>query len=88
MNHNWGPIEKAEHHNVKPIASEAEGAVTEVDHLGSKTAPDNYSATDGRHSKATSEGWVSVDPNSGTHVGEDGKAHGSFEDGPGKWRQT
>ncbi len=88
MAHTWGPVEHPEHHNVKPIAAEAEGAVTEVDHLGSKTAPDNYSATDARHSKATSEGWESVDPRSGEDVGEDGKAARRFPDGPGKWRQT
>ncbi len=88
MVRSWGPVEKPVEHNVKPIASEAEGAVTEIDHLGGKTAPDNYSATDARHSKATSEGWESVDPRSGENVGSDGKAHSRFPDGPGKWRQT
>lgn len=89
MAHEWGPIEKAEHHNVKPIAAEAEGAVTEQHPSGGDgTRNENYNATDGRHNKADHQGWPSIDGNSGCDVGEDGQAHGRFPDGPGPWRQT
>ena len=92
MARSWGPVEKPVEHNVKGIAAEEEGAVTEIDHAGSKGNPDHpnssYNATDGRHTKADHGGWPSIDPKSGTHVGEDGEAHGKFPDGPGKWRQT
>jgi hypothetical protein len=91
MAHTWGPVEKPVEHNVKPIAADAEGAVTEP-HVGSReanpTPHENYNATDGRHTLADHQGWPSIDGNSGTDVGHDGKAHARFPDGPGKWRQT
>lgn len=90
--HSWGPVEKPVEHNVKPIAADAEGSVTTPEPTarthGPITGHENYNATDGRHNKADHQGWESVDGKSGTHVGEDGQAHGKFEDGPGKWRQT
>jgi hypothetical protein len=91
MAHTWGPIEKTVEHNVKPIAADAEGTVTEPHVAGREASPtpnENYNATDGRHNKADHQGWPSIDGNSGTDVGEDGQAHGRFPDGPGKWRQT
>jgi hypothetical protein len=91
MAREWGPVEKPVEHNVKPIAAEAEGAVVEIEHSGTKASPgsgENYNASDGRHNKADHGGWPSIDGKSGTHVGEDGEAHGKFPDGPGKWRQT
>ncbi len=92
MARSWGPIDKPEHHDVKPIAADAEGSVTTpspTSHSrGEITGHENYDATDGRHSKSDHQGWESVDRHSGTNVGEDGEAHGKFEDGPGKWRQT
>lgn len=92
MAHQWGPVEKPEHHNVKPIAADAEGAITTPEPTsrthGPITGNEHYNATDGRHSKADHEGWESVDHRSGTDVGEDGVAHGRFPDGPDRWRQT
>jgi hypothetical protein len=86
----WGPVEKPEQHDVKPVASHAEGAVTEQHPSGSGTpgGSENYNATDGRHNRADHQGWESVDHRSGTDVGEDGQAHGRFPDGPSGWRQT
>ena len=91
MAHAWGPVTKPAEHNVKPIAADAEGAVTEPHVGGREVSPaphENYNATDGRHNKADHQGWPSVDDRSGTDVGTDGKAHGRFPDGPGRWRQT
>lgn len=92
MARSWGPIEKATEHNVKPIAGDGgEGNVTEPHPANREAAPrpaENYNATDGRHNKADHQGWPSIDGNSGGDVGEDGKAHSKFQDGPGKWRQT
>ena len=91
MAHSWGPVTKPVEHNVKGIAADEEGAVTEP-HAGSRERGpagfENYNATDGRHNKADHQGWPSVDGNSGGDVGSDGKAHSRFSDGPGKWRQT
>lgn len=89
--HTWGPVERAVEHNVKPIAADAEGTVTEP-HVGSRqanpTPHENYDASDGRHNRADHQGWPSVDDRSGEGVGADGKASRRFPDGPGKWRQT
>lgn len=83
--HSWGPVEKPMGHH-----DDESGTVEQLDEHGSRSTghSENYNATDGRHNKADHQGWESVDVNSGTHVGEDGKAHGKFDDGPGKWRQT
>lgn len=91
MAHTWGPVEHPVEHNVKPIAADAEGTVTEKHPASSEDHPkpnENYDSTDGRHNKADHQGWPTVDYRSGTNVGEDGKAHGKFPDGPGRWRQT
>lgn len=92
MASSWGPVEHPVEHDVKPIASHAEGADTTPEPDDRTHAPvsgrENYNATDGRHNRADHQGWESVDHRSGTDVGEDGEAHGRFEDGPGAWRQT
>jgi hypothetical protein len=93
MARSWGPVEKPVEHNVKGIAADEEGAVTEIDHAGSKGGPDHpnasYDATDGRHNKADHGGWPSIDPKSGpTDTSDFGQGTGRFKDGPGKWRQT
>ena len=88
----WGPVEKPEHHDVKPIAAEAEGAVTEPHpddrDAGAPGRSQNYNATDGRHSKSDHEGWPSIDPMSGGNAEGDFIAKKRFTDGPGPWRQT
>lgn len=48
----------------------------------------NYSETDSRHTKASGQGWESVDGNSGTMDEHTWEKSGSFPDGPGAWRQT
>lgn len=84
MAHTWGPIGHPTGHH-----DDESGSVEQPDEHGSDSGRnENYNATDGRHSKADHQGWPSIDGNSGTDVGEDGKAHGRFPDGPGKWRQT
>ena len=95
MAHTWGPIERPEHHDVKPIAAQAEGTVTEP-HEDDRNASapgrsQNYNATDGRHNKADHEGWTSIDPKSGkmSEVNRDTwESDAKFPDGPGRWRQT
>jgi hypothetical protein len=92
MQHSWGPVEKPVEHNVKPIAGDGgEGTVTEP-HPGNREANpsphENYDATDGRHSKADHQGWVSVDPKSGSGTGDTWESDARFPDGPGVWRQT
>jgi hypothetical protein len=92
MARTWGPIEHPEEHNVKPIAADAEGSVTEPHPNSREAAPkphENYDATDGRHTKSDHQGWPSIDPKSGeTDPHDFGKGTGRFPDGPGKWRQT
>lgn len=88
----WGPVEKPMEHNVKPIAADAEGTVTEPHPTNREANPgphENYDATDGRHTKSDHNGWPSIDPKSGPVSHEDlGDSAGRFKDGPGKWRQT
>lgn len=79
MEHSWGLVEHPTGHN------DDESGTVEQPSPGHN---ENYNATDGRHNKADHQGWPSVDGRSGTDVGEDGAAHGKFEDGPGRWRQT
>ena len=63
MARSWGPVTKPVEHNVKGIAADAEGAVTEP-HPGSRERGpagfENYNATDGRHNKADHQGWPSL----------------------------
>lgn len=87
----WGPVEKPVEHNVKPIAADAEGTVTEPHPANREANPrpnENYDASDGRHNKADHQGWPSVDGRSGEGVDEHGHATRRFPDGPGRWRQT
>ena len=93
MAHTWGPVTNPVEHDVKPIASHAEGSVTTpspTSHTrGEITDNENYDASDGRHSKSDHGGWPSIDSNSGPVSHNDlGESQGKFKDGPGKWRQT
>jgi len=92
MAREWGPVEKPEHHDVKPIAADAEGSVTtpspESHSRGEITDNENYNATDGRHSKSDHQGWESVDRHGGGNAEGDFIAKSRFPDGPDRWRQT
>lgn len=92
MEHSWGPVEHPEQHNVKGIAADAEGVVTEPHPNNREASPkphENYDATDGRHSKPDHQGWESVDTKGGeVDLHDFAKGTGKFPDGPGKWRQT
>jgi hypothetical protein len=86
----WGPVE---HPTDKggPAAG-AEGTVTQPHVRGGDAPrhPTDYNATDGRHNReAGLRPWASVDHFSGPTSDTDfGSTTGSFEDGPGVWRQT
>ncbi|HEY1700883.1 MAG TPA: hypothetical protein VGG75_14325 [Trebonia sp.] len=86
MAQSWGPIHQATTDG--KTAGHGDGTVT-TPHVGSSLHGENYDATDGRHNKADHQGWPSVDHLSGPTSHDDfGSKAGSFEDGPGVWRQT
>lgn len=85
----WGPIQKD---TTTGRAIGEEGAVTQP-HVNGGSAPrhpTDYDATDGRHNReAGLRPWASIDHFSGPTSDTDfGNTTGSFEDGPGVWRQT
>jgi hypothetical protein len=89
--HNWGPVEPPHGRDHDPIgAKDGEPTLsTAMRHEGAPVHPVRYDATDSRHNYETGQRpWTSVDVNSGHASEADFTKTGSFEDGPGVWRQT
>lgn len=89
MADSWGMTEHPVERHPRPLGEDGEVVLGRPNgSFGGPVHAENYSATDGRHDRPDHAGWASIDGNSGEDVGEDGEAHGRFEDGPGVWRQT
>lgn len=88
----WGPIAPPAGRGGDPVGAKSGEPTlsTPSTHEGAPRHAVNYNATDGRHNRESGLApWASIDHFSGPTSDTDfGSTTGSFEDGPGVWRQT